>query len=134
MSISMLIGKSPKIHIKCGKCSYWFSRRFDLSEFPNPIAKCNHCGTINETSLRYGWVKKGKCYEENFVKKHLGILGSKPSAVTIRNVEMLYCNNCNCVPECLSYKEWFRNNKSFDTVTCDWWICEKCYTPLKIKW
>lgn len=53
MSISMLFGTSPKFHIQCGKCLRWFSRRFDMDDFPHPITKCPYCRTANEVPLKY---------------------------------------------------------------------------------
>lgn len=53
MSISMMFGKSPKFDIKCGKCVRWFSKRFDLDDLPNPIAKCPYCRQYNEVPLKH---------------------------------------------------------------------------------
>lgn len=39
------------------------------------------------------------------VKKHLGILGSNPSAMWMKNNEQLYCKNCGYVPSRLTTKE-----------------------------
>lgn len=49
MSISTLWGKSPKITMVCGKCSYTFSRRFESIDFRigYPKAMCPNCRTIN---------------------------------------------------------------------------------------
>lgn len=67
------------------------------------------------------------------VKKHLGIIGYKPSAKLVKNNDNLYCNVCDNVPMNLSHKEWFQNGKSFDFHTCDWLTCSVCFTPLKIN-
>lgn len=53
MSVSMIFGKSPKLDIQCGKCGKWFSRRFDLEEFPDPVTKCDYCRTVNMIPIKY---------------------------------------------------------------------------------
>jgi hypothetical protein len=49
MSISMLFGKTPKVHMVCGKCSHYFSKRFNFSDFRdgNPKTLCPNCYTVN---------------------------------------------------------------------------------------
>ena len=49
LSLSMLIGKSPKVKIVCGECKHYFSKRFDMYEINNstPKAICPYCGTVN---------------------------------------------------------------------------------------
>ena len=48
-SISMLWGKSPKAKMFCGKCSYYFKKRFDMVEIRkrNPKVICPACQTVN---------------------------------------------------------------------------------------
>jgi hypothetical protein len=49
MSISLLWGKSPKVSLICGKCSYTFSKRFELIALKhrNPKVLCPCCNTRN---------------------------------------------------------------------------------------
>ncbi|MGD1416476.1 hypothetical protein [Bacillus stercoris] len=58
-SISMLFGKTPKVNMACGKCSYYFARRFGRYDFEYgyrgmPIAVCPTCGQVNYVPIRIG--------------------------------------------------------------------------------
>lgn len=53
MSVSMLFGRSPKFDIRCGNCKRWFSRRFNLDDFPDPVAKCPQCKAMNVVPIKY---------------------------------------------------------------------------------
>ena len=48
-SITTLVGVSPKVNMVCGSCSYYFSKRFPISETAagNPKAICPACGIVN---------------------------------------------------------------------------------------
>jgi DNA-directed RNA polymerase subunit RPC12/RpoP len=52
-SITTLWGKSPKVEMICGKCSYHFSKRFDLIEFKvgYPRVICPYCNTLNSVPI-----------------------------------------------------------------------------------
>lgn len=49
MSIAMMWGKTPKVNMVCGDCSYHFSRRFGVEDFLNEYPKtlCPYCETVN---------------------------------------------------------------------------------------
>lgn len=48
-SISFLFGKTPKVSMLCGSCSFQFSKRFSPIDFKNghPHAMCPKCHTVN---------------------------------------------------------------------------------------
>jgi hypothetical protein len=52
-SISFLWGKTPKVDMECGNCSYFFSKRFEPVDFRNghPKAMCPSCSTVNYVPL-----------------------------------------------------------------------------------
>lgn len=53
MSLMQLFGKTPKVDIVCGNCSYEFARRFDVSECrgQNPITECPRCSVKNRLHI-----------------------------------------------------------------------------------
>lgn len=53
MSISMLVGKSPKIKYICGKCSSYNETRISINSIKlgRPYVLCGYCGEINNTGL-----------------------------------------------------------------------------------
>lgn len=53
MSLMQLFGKTPKVTIVCGNCSYEFARRFDVSECKgqHPIAECPKCSAKNKLRI-----------------------------------------------------------------------------------
>lgn len=58
-SISMLFGKTPKVNMVCGKCGYYFSKRFNRSDFEcgfigMPITVCPTCKQVNYVPIRIG--------------------------------------------------------------------------------
>lgn len=56
MSLSMLVGKSPKIKFLCGKCGSYNATRISLDAVKNgaPYVVCKNCGEINNTGLTIG--------------------------------------------------------------------------------
>jgi hypothetical protein len=56
LSLSMLFGKSPKIHYICGKCNSYNETRISVCavELGRPYVTCSHCGEINDTGLTLG--------------------------------------------------------------------------------
>lgn len=56
MSLSMLVGKSPKIKYVCGKCGFYNETRIPVVaiKMRKPYVVCSHCGEINNTGLRLG--------------------------------------------------------------------------------
>lgn len=48
-SISMIWGKTPKVFMVCGSCSYSFSQRFSPIDFKSghPKVLCPNCQTVN---------------------------------------------------------------------------------------
>lgn len=49
ISVSMIVGLSPKYTVICGNCNKSFRSRFNLYLFPK--VKCSHCGAINRLPL-----------------------------------------------------------------------------------
>lgn len=56
MSLSMLVGKSPKIKFICGKCNSYNEARISLDAIrcKKPYVLCFRCGEINNTGLTLG--------------------------------------------------------------------------------
>lgn len=54
MSLSMLLGKSPKIKYACGECGMYNETRIFLNSvrLGCPYVKCSLCGEINNTGLK----------------------------------------------------------------------------------
>jgi DNA-directed RNA polymerase subunit RPC12/RpoP len=55
MSVSMLIGKSPKISYVCGKCGMYNKARISTNaiKMGSPYVVCEHCGEVNNTMLKF---------------------------------------------------------------------------------
>lgn len=53
MSISMLVGKSPKIKYICDKCDSYNETRISINSVKagKPYVLCGYCGEINDTGL-----------------------------------------------------------------------------------
>jgi uncharacterized Zn finger protein len=50
LSLTMLFGKSPKIHYICGKCDSYNEARISV-KMGRPYVTCSHCGEVNDTKL-----------------------------------------------------------------------------------
>jgi predicted SprT family Zn-dependent metalloprotease len=53
MSLSMLIGKSPKINYICGKCDSYNETRISMNavRMGRPYVICSYCGEVNDTKI-----------------------------------------------------------------------------------
>ncbi len=53
MSLSMLVGKSPKIRYICGNCDSYSETRISVNaiRLGRPYVLCPYCGEINDTEL-----------------------------------------------------------------------------------
>lgn len=54
ISLSMLVGKSPKIKYICGKCGGFNKTRISMESIRlrKPYTKCSLCGEVNNLGLK----------------------------------------------------------------------------------
>lgn len=56
LSVSMMIGKSPQIKYKCGRCGSYNKTRISMEAIKRrkSYVVCSYCGEINDTGLILG--------------------------------------------------------------------------------